>query len=163
MPAVNPRITITLRPGVHAVLRRMSELTGESQSAIVAELLDKSSPVFERMVRVLEAAERLRAEGKALGEEFTAGLDQAHQHIEQQLGIVFETLETREGALLEAAESIGRRRRRAGDAAERQPPAGDASVRAPMSNRGVTPRGNPKKKASKPAAARKGATRRGRS
>ena len=64
MPAVNPRITITITPELHAVLRRLSELSGQSQSGIVGELLGESVPVFERMVTVLEAAQKLKAEAE---------------------------------------------------------------------------------------------------
>ena len=38
MPTQNPRLSITLKPEVAAVLRRVSELAEKSQSAFVAEL-----------------------------------------------------------------------------------------------------------------------------
>ena len=57
MTTANPRLTITLEPSIAAQLRRMSELTGNSQSQMVSEILTQSSEVFERMIRVLEAAE----------------------------------------------------------------------------------------------------------
>lgn len=53
----------------------MSELTGNSQSSFVGELLSQSSPVFARMVEVLEAAERLRGEALRVPDEIKAGLD----------------------------------------------------------------------------------------
>ena len=56
MPTSNPRITITLQPAVSAILKRVSDLTGDSQSSVVASLLEQSMPVFERLVQVLEAA-----------------------------------------------------------------------------------------------------------
>lgn len=62
MPAANPRITITLKPEVHEVLKRLSSLTGNSQSSMVGEILNDSFPVFERMVQVLSAAEKMRAD-----------------------------------------------------------------------------------------------------
>ena len=58
MPAKNPRLTITLQPVLAAQLRRLSELTGNSQSALIAELLEGSEPIFTRMIQVLEAAEQ---------------------------------------------------------------------------------------------------------
>ena len=60
MATSNPRLTITLEPSTAAQLRRMSELTGNSQSQMVSEILAQSSEVFERMIRVLEAAEVAR-------------------------------------------------------------------------------------------------------
>ena len=56
MTTKNPRLTITLEPALAAQIKRMSELTGNSQSAIISELLDGSAPVFERVIKVLEAA-----------------------------------------------------------------------------------------------------------
>lgn len=139
MPTTNPRITITLQPSVHALLRRMSELTGNSQSALVAELLEQSSGVFERMVRILEAAEKLKEQGKAMGDDFKQGLEQAQASMESQLGLVLESLDDREGTLLDVAEAIGRRRGAAAGAAERRTRPGRGAASTPMSNRGVTP------------------------
>ena len=56
MPAKNPRLTITLQPSLSAQLRKLSELTGNSQSALIADLLEGTGPVFDRMIQVLEAA-----------------------------------------------------------------------------------------------------------
>ena len=56
MATKNPRLTITLTPSLAAQLRRLSELTGNSQSSLIAELLDGSGPVFDKMIQVLEAA-----------------------------------------------------------------------------------------------------------
>lgn len=139
MPAVNPRITITLQPSVHALLRRMSELTGNSQSSLVAELLEQSSNVFERMVRILEAAEKLKEQGRAMGDEFKQGLEHAQSNMESQLGLVLERLDQGEGALLEMAEAIDRRRAPAVGGAPRRTRTGSAAPSAPISNRGVTP------------------------
>ena len=56
MATKNPRLTITLQPSLAAQLRRLSELTGNSQSGLIAELLEGSGPVFDRMIKVMEAA-----------------------------------------------------------------------------------------------------------
>ena len=56
MATKNPRLTITLQPSLAAQLRRLSELTGNSQSSLIAELLEGSGPVFDRMIKVMEAA-----------------------------------------------------------------------------------------------------------
>lgn len=141
MPATNPRITITLQPAVHAVLRRLSELTGNSQSALVGDLLAESLPTFERMAQVLAAAEALRTQGMKVPEEVAKGLDHAQARIEQQLGLALDDLDTSFRPLVAEAESIVRR---AGRAASRRPPAtGAAPVVTPPSNRGV--RSTPKR------------------
>ena len=61
MTTQNPRLTITLQPSLAAQLRRLSQLTGNSQSSLISELLDGSAPVFDRLIRVLTAAEGAKA------------------------------------------------------------------------------------------------------
>lgn len=84
MATKNPRLTITLRPELSAHFRRLSELTGQSQSSIIAELLEGSESVLERMVRVLEAAEAAKG---AIRGRVARGLDDAQQQLEGVLGI----------------------------------------------------------------------------
>lgn len=140
MPAVNPRITITITPELHAVLRRLSELSGQSQSGIVGELLGESVPVFERMVTVLEAAQKLKAEAERGTEELKAGLIDAHQKLERQMGLMLNDLDEGFRPILEAAEKVDRRASRAADVRGARAGARDARApAAPMSNRGVTP------------------------
>lgn len=135
VPAINPRITITLQPSVHAVLRRLSELTGNSQSAIVGELLAESLPTFERMAQVLAAAEALRTQGMKVPEEVAKGLDHAQARIEAQLGLALDDMDTSFRPLVAEAESIARR---AGRTAGRRPASAGASAQGtPPSNRGV--------------------------
>lgn len=90
MPTSNPRITVTLTPEVHAILKRMSELTGNSQSAIVGDLLLSSREVFARVVTVLEAAEVAKG---TVNREIKEGLDRAQAKLEQQLGLALETMD----------------------------------------------------------------------
>ena len=136
MPTSNPRITITLPPATHAQLRRLSELTGNSQSALVADLLETSAPIFERTIRVLEAANDAKVE---LRGKLAADLASAQERLEKQLGLVLETVD--EGALaplLKEAEAVKRRARRArasGSAAAA--PTRKPEVSTPPSNRGV--------------------------
>ena len=56
MTTQNPRLTITLQPTIAAQLKELSRLTGNSQSSLIAELLDGSSAVFARVIQVLTAA-----------------------------------------------------------------------------------------------------------
>ena len=106
MPAINPRITITLQPSVHAALRRLSGLTGSSQSALVGELLLQSLPVFERLINVMEAANQAKG---ALSEEVASSLGRAQEKIERQLGIAFDNLDDGLRPLLDQAEAVSRR------------------------------------------------------
>lgn len=153
MPAINPRITITLKPEIHAILRRLSALTGNSQSAMVGELLESSQPVFERMAVLLEAAERLKAEGMQGSVSIRKGLDDAQARLESQLGLLLEDMDTASRPLLDAAEKVARRAGR-GTGGAGTSTAQRASA-TPISNRGVTPRESKAKqvrKAEKPVA-----------
>ena len=135
MPAVNPRITITIKPEVAAILRRLSELTGNSQSAMVGELLGESLPLFERMVEVLEASQKLRAQAMAAPSELTESLERAQARLEAQLGLALEEMDEATRPLLDAAERVPRRgARRAPKPAPRAPRRG---AKTPPSNRGV--------------------------
>lgn len=150
MPTQNPRLTITLKPSTAALMRRMSEITGNSQSALIAELLEANEPVFERLVTVLQAAQEAKA---ALTEETKAGLDQAQARIEKQLGLALEALDVGTRSILEEAEAIKRRKAkrasvRAPEGPRRRGEAGDRSAATPPSNRGVRLR-NPKAKVRK--------------
>lgn len=84
MATKNPRLTITLKPELSAHFRRLSELTGQSQSSIISELLAGSESVLERMIRVLEAAEAAKG---AIRGRVARGLDDAQQQLEGVLGI----------------------------------------------------------------------------
>lgn len=147
MPTNNPRITVTLAPGTHAQLRRLSELTGNSQSALVSELLDASAPVFDRTIRILEAASQAKVE---MGEKVKGDLEHAQAKLEKQLGIVFEVYEDVTRPLLKEAEAVRRRARR--ERASGLPAAAAARKSGgatPLSNRGVRSQGKTAKKSTR--------------
>lgn len=106
MPTFNPRITITLTPACAAVLRELSGLAGNSQSAIVGELLETSMPVLERVVIALRAASTIQASAK---EEIAAGLHRAQQKLESQMGLMLGEMDELTRPMLEAAEKVTRR------------------------------------------------------
>lgn len=128
MPAINPRITITLTPQIHALLRRLSELTTSSQSALVGELLQTSQPVFERMVQALEAAERLKAESLQGSAQISESLAIAQGRLEQQLGLSLDFAVEGQSTLLHKAEAVVSRRGRASEGSPRGAPAGAAAA-----------------------------------
>lgn len=106
MPTLNPRVTITLTPAVAAVLRELSKLAGNSQSAIVGELLQTSLPVFERVVTALKAAQSIQQSATS---EIAAGLHRAQSKLEDQLGLMLGDVDESMRPLLEEAEKIARR------------------------------------------------------
>ncbi len=147
MPTSNPRLTITLQPSLAAQLRRLSELTGNSQSALISELLDGSAPVFDKLITVLEAAHLAKDSIKG---SIATDMKAAHEKLETQLGLALETFDEGSQSLLDAAEAIQRRRRgvsRKGRATAPPAHAGlvtrgvatehSAAVPTPVSNRGV--------------------------
>jgi len=154
MPAKNPRLTITLQPVIAAQLRRLSELTGNSQSALIAELLDGSSPIFDRVIRVLEAAQQAQNSIKG---SVAQGLDDAQSKVEKQLGLVLDLFDDATLPLLADVEQVKRRSRKRGDGRARALGGGAISAEpTPISNRGV--RSDPiatKAIAARPAAAKK--------
>lgn len=135
MPAKNPRLTITLQPALAAQLAELSRLTGDSQSAIIADLMSQAAPVFDRVIQVLQAAKQAKSE---LKQRMASDLDQAQAKIEKQLGIVLDDFDDYTGSLLAEVEAVKRRARRKPREDARAPHAGaDAPALTPLSNRGV--------------------------
>jgi hypothetical protein len=135
MSTTNPRLTITLQPSVAAQIREISRLTGSSQSGVISELLESSSPVFERLIQVLVAAESAKAE---IGGQVKRDLEAAQTRVERQLGLILEDFGDVTKPILDQAETIRRRTRRATPG---QAGAGTSGARrgtsTPLSNRGV--------------------------
>lgn len=155
MPAKNPRLTITMRPGLHALLRRLSELTGQSQSALIFELLDGSEPVLSRVIRLLEASNDARAE---LHGHLAGQMADAQSRIERQLALSLDDLGEDAGALLAEADAVqfkaapGAGKRRAAAAGKQSAARVSGAPQGrltPPSNRGVRSRPDVPKKSTK--------------
>ena len=132
MPTKNPRLTITLEPSLAAQLRTLSELTGNSQSSLIAELLEGSGPVFDRMIQVLQAAKTAK---EAMRGKLVADMEDAQTKMEGALGIAMEGFDLFTGSLLDEAEAVTRRARRG--PALRGGNGRVAAASTPISNRGV--------------------------
>ena len=135
MTTKNPRLTITLKPSLAAQLREMARLTGNSQSSLIAQLLEGSQVVFDRLIKVMQAAEAAK---QSLKGRFTGEVASAQAKIEAQMGLSLEALDDLTQPILDGFEDI---KRRAGRAAERGPTRGErgstSGVVTPPSNRGV--------------------------
>lgn len=132
MTTSKPRITVNLEPVTALQLKRISELTGNSQSSMISEVLEQASPVFERLIVVLEAAETAKARVR---EQSIERLSDAQARIEAQLGLVLDDFDRTTAPLLEQVEKVPRRRRASG---AREGHAGaTAPLPTPISNRGV--------------------------
>ena len=103
MPATNPRLSVTLKPAVQAVLQRLSALTGDSQSALVGGLLEQSLPVLERMIQVFEAADATKL---VLDSHMADSLIRAHTKLEDQLGLALDTFDSGIRPILDEAEKV---------------------------------------------------------
>jgi hypothetical protein len=132
MPTKNPRLSITFKPSFAARLRRLSELTGNSQGALAAEFLEGAVPAIDRLIKLIEAAKGAKAD---VLEKLQSDLAEAQGRVEAQLGIVLDDADNITASLLDDAESIPRRSGRA-RTRKRVAPAGSAPV-TPPSNRGV--------------------------
>lgn len=153
MPTVNPRISVTLSQPLSACLRELSVLTGNSQSALVGELLSDSLPVFERMVQVLRAAHKAKAQGEEIRKEVGDSLREASERLHTQLGLSLDDYEASvEGAALLADVEAVPRRQAPQRAASQRHGAAAAADATPMSNRGVTPHHKAQVKTAKRAA-----------
>lgn len=107
----NPRLTMTLTPSLSARLRRLSELTGNSQASLVSELLEGQEIVFDRIIRALEAAQLAREE---MVPSLMADLDKSRVAIEAQLGLALDEMDRGIAPLVDEMEAIKRRRARVG-------------------------------------------------
>jgi uncharacterized protein (DUF1778 family) len=124
MATKNPRITITLTPSTHSILQELSRLTGESMSAIVADLLSSNEHVFQRMVAVLQAAKQVKDQGRT---EMLSALEKAQGKIEQQLGLALDSLDEGTRPILQHAEKVTRRAAKAAKGTEGAPLRGGGS------------------------------------
>ena len=132
MPTKNPRLTITFKPSFAVRLRRLSELTGNSQGALAAEFLEGAVPAIDRLIRLIEAAQGAKAD---VVQKLQTDLAQAQGRVEAQLGISLDEIETVTLSLLDQAEAIPRRGVRA--STRKRADSVGASPVAPSSNRGV--------------------------
>ena len=117
MPAKNPRISVTVKPETDALLRRLSALSGDSTSAIVGQILEQSQPVLERLVQVLEAAERAK---EHLTAQHAQSLKDAEAQVLEHLGLSMDLFDEASKSIIEEAEAITRKQRKKGATATRQ-------------------------------------------
>lgn len=108
MATLNPRISVTVKPSVDAVLGGLSSITGESKSSIIASLLEESMPIFERMLQVLSAANQAKL---ALKEKSAQNLADAEAALGEQLGLSMDIFDQAMLPILKEAERINRRKK----------------------------------------------------
>ena len=111
-----------------AQLRKLSELTGNSQSSLIGELLEGSGPVFDRMIQVMEAAKTAK---ESMRGRIAGDIEQAQARLEEGLGMALEGFDQWTGSLLDEAEAVTRR-----GVGKRSAARPGAAAPTPISNRG---------------------------
>lgn len=106
MPATNPRISVTVTPSVEAVLSRLSVATGQSKSSFIAELLESSMPVLERMATVIEAAKEAK---DTLKSQTVKDMEEAESRLHEILGVTLDIFDESTAPILKEAERVQRR------------------------------------------------------
>ena len=102
----NPRTTITLSPATHALMKELATLNDESMSATIGGLLEQVSPVLERVVTVLRAANLAK---DAVKGRLVDDLEQAQARMEKSLCLALDDLGSMEQPFLDLFEDVKRR------------------------------------------------------
>lgn len=86
MATTKPRITITLNDKSYAVLKAISDCSGQPMSTFVAEMLDSARPTLERMAATFQTIKRAQDAERS---RFLEKVDEAQAAIEP---VVMQTL-----------------------------------------------------------------------
>lgn len=131
MAAKNPRLSVVLTPSLAATLAQISEVSGESASAVVRGLLLQSEPALGRMLELLKAASRAKdLVGSGLGDTLSRVVDD----LETAVAVADERMSRMTGDLVakaEAEELQGRRRSPGGGSAAPRRPGAVGGVLTP--------------------------------
>ena len=113
MATKNPRISVMLKPESDVILSRLSAVSKQSKSSIIAEFLEETCmPMFERMVVVLEAAANATDEAKAATRQ---GFAEAEEKLVGVLGMTTDLFDQASRPVMEEAateRTDGRARKR---------------------------------------------------
>lgn len=107
MSTNNPRVHVTLPPSLHDLVGKMARAQRVSRSQVLRELLEAAEPALQRVVALMEAAERAKG---AVREEFGDSLLRSQELIEAQLAQQLASVEGVTGDLVTMAERIEGRR-----------------------------------------------------
>ena len=153
MPTVNPRVNVTLSPSLSDLVSALARSQRVSRSQVLRELLEAAEPGLQRVVKMMEAAERAKGAMKA---GFAENLLRSQQVLEQELETQLAMVDGVSADLVTMAQRIeGRRPSRprapradgAGGAPGGNPPASNRGVKSPKTTT-QTPTTGPKTRAS---------------
>lgn len=132
MATSKPRITITLEPHRHELLRRLAAHQGVSMSSIVVDLLETVAPVLERVCVAIESAKKAQDSVRV---NLVRMAEESEQAVQPLLAQAMGQLDIFLSACGDAAQSEG------------TPPRGeDPTPQAATNPRPVTRGSGPKKK-----------------
>jgi hypothetical protein len=98
MATAKPRVSVTLDPDLHAALRELAALNGESLSAVIGGLLEALAPT---VLRVVEAGRQFQALSNDMQDQVRKTFTEAEAEISPALS----DLQTQAFAALAALES----------------------------------------------------------
>jgi predicted DNA-binding protein len=98
MPTAKPRLTITLNPKTHAVLKALSDRQDRSMASLINEVLDDFVPAFQHVLDAVQALERAEGDKRA---QITAQLDAAAKDLHPLMEMI---LTRADRAIAEAVE-----------------------------------------------------------
>lgn len=133
MATTKPRITITLNDKSYAVLKSISDCSGQPMSTFVTEMLDSARPTLERMAATFQKIKRAQDAERA---RFLESVDEAQAALEP---VVMKTLGQFD-LFLGAVENVVDGMVAGGGRVAAAPSAiPSAPARSPSTNRGDTP------------------------
>lgn len=130
MATNKPRITLTLEPRQYEVLRSISDSSGQSMSGIVADLIEASQPILERMAVTFQKLKQVKEVERS---SLLQAMDDAQAAFEPMAQEVIGQFDL----FMERVEKAGVGTRVGAPATARVPT--PAHLRTPSTNRGVTP------------------------
>lgn len=107
MAGLNPRISVTLTPSCDAALKRLSDVSGQSRSSLVAELLEQSQGVFSRMADMIELAKTATDEAR---QRMAENMERAQAELQAQVGVAEDLFAAHMSDLVSDVEAVGRRK-----------------------------------------------------
>ncbi len=136
MPALSPRVQVSLSPSLDSLVERMAALQRISKSQVIRDLLQAAEPALVRAVALMQAAE---GAPQQLLDQLGGSLLRAQERIEDQAAAALARLDNVTSDLVSQAEEVRGRRppsrrhpARSGEGAAAAPPSNP-----PPSNRGV--------------------------
>ena len=135
MASSKPRITVTLTPRQHEVLKSISESGGSSMSALLGELIEVTMPTLERMAHTFKKLRQAQTIERA---KMVEAMDESLAILEPIAASAIDQFDLFLGKIEQGIDAPGPQRSEDTDAATTAPA-------APITNRGATtPRAKPR-------------------